>query len=204
MGTTIAGMSVLRLDDVGAAAAAPAVAWEVEEDLEEVSWVDEGEEEAAAADVMEAYSRGSVIILVRAEVTVLGTGSVRASVCVSTTVVKPEGASAETTEAMAVGSATMFVGTMAVGRDSVGFPMLAGRPSRSEAVCLLWRAEGNRNILPECMSGRSSGRTGEWVVRLGSTVRKKEKAVVLSAQMSWLWWYRTPFAKGLGQRRHGV
>ena len=137
IGTTMAGISVLRLDD-GASVVAPAVARDVEEALEEVGSVVE-DEESAAADVMEAYSRASVIVLVRTEVTVLGTGPVRASVCVSIMVVKPEGASAETTEAMAVGSVTTSDGTMVAGRVSVGGVMLEGRSSK-RVSCLLRRA----------------------------------------------------------------
>lgn len=152
IGTAIAGTKVFRFDDD--AGAAVAVDDEVAEAVEEGSVLDEVLAEAASADVIEAYSRGSIIVLVLTEVTVLGLGEVKASVCVSVIVVSAAGASAETTEAVADGSATIFDGTIVAGSVAVGFPILEGRLSRSVLSCLLRRAKATGSILPACIPGR--------------------------------------------------
>lgn len=152
IGTAIAGTSVPRFED--AAGAAVAVDDEVAEAVEEGSVLEEVLAEAASADVIEAYSRGSRIVFVRIVVTVLGLGEVKASVFVSVIVVSAAGASAETTEAVADGSATIFVGTIVAGSDAVGFPIVEGRSSKSVFACLLRRTKATGSILPACLPGR--------------------------------------------------
>lgn len=81
----------------------------------------------AAAEVMEAYSKASVTVLVLSVVMVVGVGTVWASVNVSTMVVSPEGASAVTIVPMAAVSVAMPGAPIEEGSSVFGFPMLEGR-----------------------------------------------------------------------------
>lgn len=124
IGTTMAGMRVLRFEEdleaavvlVAAAEVVVVVGWAVVED------------DRAAADVIEAYSDESVMVLVLVVTVVemvLRLDIDCTKVSVSVTVVKPDGAWAVASGAE--GSAVATVGPIDCGRVAVGLPMLAGK-----------------------------------------------------------------------------
>lgn len=127
-GTTIAGTRVLRFEEEDEEAAAVEVGDDVDLDAD----CDEARVDVdltAAAEVSEAYSRASVMVLVRSVVMVVGVGTVWASVNVSTTVVSPETAFAVAMGAV-VASVTIPLGPIDEGRFVFGFPILEGRSDR--------------------------------------------------------------------------
>jgi hypothetical protein len=124
IGTTIAGISVLRFEFEECAATELVAAWEV---VEVELCVAVANEDAASADVMDANCEGSIIVLIWVDVNVLSTPLTSVTKGpVTVTVVRGDACVADTIDPLRSEDATAF-GPICEGNVAVGLPMREGR-----------------------------------------------------------------------------